>query len=135
MAIKNKTKMGSMVGMSPTDIKQPLTQTPVSPSQSKDNVGTGRVASDNAPYGNSEKSQELKGRNVDISFSGHKDGKGGRPVYELFEGEEEKTLNVKIPKRLDTFIAITAKTQGISVKQLVNETLRDVMVEKYGFRV
>ena len=110
MAIKSKTKMGSMVGMNPTDIAIP----------------------------NTEKKSPAKEKKAKAATSVTKRKEGGevgRLKFELIEGEEEKNLNVSVPRILYNAIAYEAMKKNMSVKQFVGEILLETMVKKYGFEL
>lgn len=109
MAIKSKTKMGSMVGMNPTDIAMP-----------KENKSTDKVEKKKAA---TSVTKRREGSEV------------GRLKFELIEGEEEKNLNVSVPRILYNAIAYEAMKQKMPVKQFVGEILLETMVKKYGFEL
>lgn len=106
MAIKSKTKMGSMVGMNPTEIAIPNTD---------------------------KKSQEKKAKAA-VSVKTRKEGSvAGKLKYELLAGKKEKNLNVSVPCILYNAMQFEANKQEMTMKQFVNEILLKEMVQKYGF--
>lgn len=112
MAIKSKTKMGSMVGMNPTEIV--------------------------AMPKNTEKEIAVKEKKAKAATSVTKRKEGaevGRLKFELIEGEEEKNLNVSVPRILYNAIAYEAMKQKMPVKQFVGEILLETMMKKYGFEL
>lgn len=105
MAIK-KTKMGSMVGMNPTEIAIPNTD---------------------------KKSQEKKAKAA-VSVKTRKEGSvAGKMKYELLAGKKEKNLNVSVPCILYNAMQFEANKKEMTMKQFVNEILLKEMVQKYGF--
>lgn len=106
MAIKSKTKMGSMVGMNPTEIAIPNTD---------------------------KKSQEKKAKAA-VSVKTRKEGSvAGKLKYELLAGKKEKNLNVSVPCILYNAMQFEANKKEMTMKQFVNEILLKEMVQKYGF--
>lgn len=106
MAIKSKTKMGSMVGMNPTEIAIPNTD---------------------------KKSQEKKAKAA-VSVKTRKEGSvAGKMKYELLAGKKEKNLNVSVPCILYNAMQFEANKKEMTMKQFVNEILLKEMVQKYGF--
>jgi ABC-type uncharacterized transport system substrate-binding protein len=106
MAIKSKTKMGSMVGMNPTEIAIPNTD---------------------------KKSQEKKTKAA-VSVKTRKEGSvAGKLKYELLAGKKEKNLNVSVPCILYNAMQFEANKKEMTMKQFVNEILLKEMVQKYGF--
>lgn len=106
MAIKSKTKMGSMVGMNPTEIAIPNTD---------------------------KKSQEKKAKAA-VSVKTRKEGSvAGKLKYELLAGKKEKNLNVSVPCILYNAMQFEANKKEKTMKQFVNEILLKEMVQKYGF--
>jgi hypothetical protein len=108
MAIKSKTKMGSMVGMNPTDIAIPNTEKK-SPAKEKKTKAA-------------------------VSVKTRKEGSvAGKLKYELLAGKKEKNLNVSVPCILYNAMQFEANKKEMTMKQFVNEILLKEMVQKYGF--
>lgn len=115
MAIKNKSKMGSMMGIdlgSVTAMEEPTITTPQE-----------RHEPESQPKQHAPAAQSSK------IYS------GGKPKFELIAGAEEKKINFHFPKVLYDFICGEARKQEKSAKQFISEILLEEMSDKYNFKV